>query len=330
MRKAILALLCISCVSVLTPAICAVPQPIHKVREFALPSIAGQPFRPRISGDWVVAVRNYEKRAENVLLINIADSNVYTLFNIADGRSIFPSINGNVVVWTGKSDQVESLYGKRRERGQFASSMILYDLPSGRYFAPDLKTNSAFFVSVFGRYVAYELGSRIYLYDITTGEQRRISDDNPWYHLPDISGDIIVWDQKTDASSKRQICAWQFSTGQQIQLTNDPDVDHIGPNTDGRYIVWWTKAGVDVYDTKNKSTFTVPTAYFPAVDRGVLVYQRREGAINPVFGMDLATHQEFRISSGTANIGPDIDAGRVIWCTSDTIYCAELSNKPGK
>ena len=43
--------------------------------------------------------------------------------------------------------------------------------------------------------------------------------------------------------------------------------------------------------------------------------------------MDIATRREFRISSGTANVGPDIDAGRVIWCTGDTIYCAELSTK---
>jgi len=334
LKRIVLCLLCVSFVLALALAAFGAPRTVAKVNEFALPSLSGQPYRPRISGDWVVAVRNYAKRAENVVLINVPARKLYTIFDIADGTSIIASIDGDLVVWPGKSDQVPGLRGTRGKRGQWARSMILYEISTGSYYAPELSTNSAFSVSISGGLVAYELGSRIYLHDVARGVQRRISDNNPYHSGPEISGDFVVWAGKTDDSDKRQVYAYQISGGRQLQLTSDP-VDHRSPMTDGRYIVWWTDAGVDVYDTTNTSTFAIPKAFFPAVDDGIVVYQRPESSgpgctcnsPMPVYGMDIATRREFRISSGTANVGPDIDAGRVIWCTGDTIYCSELSTK---
>ena len=331
MKRIALVLVCVSSIAALASVVYSAPALVSKKNEFALPSISGRPYTPRISGDWVVTVRNVEKKADSVLLINVVTKDLYNIFNIANGASISPSIDGNLVAWPGKADQVDSLQGTLGRRGQLAQSMILFDLVTGGYTVPALKTNSAFWVSACGNRVAYELGSRIYLYETTTGAQRMISDDNPCYSVPDTCGDFAVWSSKHTGTEKRQVCSYQYSRGVQTEITSDDSVDRIAPKTDGRYIVWWTKSGVDVYDTTNGATFAIPRAFFPSVDRGIVVFQRgAEPGMNPVYGMNIATRQEFRISSGTATVGPDIDNGRVIWCSGETIYCAELSTKPGK
>lgn len=327
MKRITLVLLCVTFAAALAPTVHAAITTTTAGKEFALPSINGRPYRPQISGDWVVAVRSSEKRAENVVLINIPKATVSTIFDIADGVSIWPSISGNTVVWTGKTDQIDTLRGTRGSRGRLPRSMILYDLSTGQYSAPELSTISAFSCSIAGDYVAYELGSRIYLYDLSNRQQKRISDDRPCHSLPHIAGDLVVWNAKPDGSEKRQVYAYRLSTGVGTAITNDPNVDHITPNTDGRYIVWWTRGGVYVYDTRNNRTFTIAKAFFPDVDAGMLVYEKNDSRI---YGMNIATRREFRISSTKATIGPDIDAGRVIWCTGNTIYCAKLSTRSGK
>lgn len=321
MKRAAIALLCITFAAILAPAVYSASGTITVGKEFALPSIDGRPFRPRISGDWVVAVRNSEKRAEKVVLINVPKAMVSTVFDIADGASTFPSVSGNMAVWTGKSDQIDSLRGTRGKRGQLPGSMILRDLTTGQYSAPDLSTTSAAFCSIDGNYVAYELGSRIYLYDLSNQQQKRISDDRACHSSPSIAGDLVVWCAKAEGTGKRQVYAYRIPTGVQTSITNDTQMDYISPTTDGRYIVWWTKADVYVYDTSTERTSTIPNAYFPSVDAGIVVYMKTGSR---VYGMDLATREEFAISSMKATVGPDIDGGRVIWCSGNTIYCAEL------
>ena len=46
-----------------------------------------------------------------------------------------------------------------------------------------------------------------------------------------------------------------------------------------------------------------------------------------VYGYDLAKKTEFKISTTTADQGPSIDNGRVIWCLADKLYCAQLDLK---
>lgn len=322
-RFALVLLLCVTLAVALAPA----TQAISARKEFALPPIDGQPYRPRISGDWVVAVRNSrtEKKAENVVLINIPNATISTVFDIADGTSIFPSVSGNLAVWTGKIDQIDSLRGTKGKRGQLASSMILYDLSTGQYSAPELNTTSAYLCCIDGNLIAYELGSRIYLYDLSNRQQKRISEDRACYSTPKIAGDLVVWHGKPDGTNNRQIYAYRLSTGVGTAITDDPEVDHIGAVTDGRYIAWWTtKGGVYVFDTRDNRTFAIAKAFFPSVDEGVVVYQKAD---SKVYGMDIATRKEFPISSMKATVGPDIDAGRVIWCVGETIYCAELSTR---
>lgn len=330
MRRIAKVTMCIGFVSTLASAVFGALEPIEKVREYALPSIAGKPYRPRISGDWVVTVRNAERGAENVIAINVVTKQAYTIFDIANGASIFPSASGNLMVWTGKTDQIPSLRGKRGKNGQLNASMIIYDIAQNKYSAPELNTVSAFHCSIFGKYIAYELGSRIYLYDMTNQAQKRISSENPFNYAPHISGDLIVWTHRVNDKANRQVYAYRISTGELTRITDDDNVDYCSSQTDGRYIAWWHKTGAEVYDTVTKNKLLIPKAFFPAVDKGIVVYQRPEGRMNPVFGMEIATRKEFRISTGSANIGPDISGRRVIWCSGETIYCADLTPEVSK
>jgi len=183
--------------------------------------------------------------------------------------------------------------------------------------------------------VAYELGCRIHLLNLRTGVQRRISDDQPHYQNPDIGGDLVVWEEFTNPNARsndRKIKGYRISTGELINVADNPGTDRWGPRTDGRTVVWTTKSGADIYNAATGGLSTIPKAFFPDVDNGIVVYLK--SAVSPagkcmcgknwVYGRDLGTDSDFRISKDTADQGPSIDNNRVIWCQLDTLYCAEL------
>ena len=78
-------------------------------REFTLPPIDGRSFRPRISGDWIVAIHNTKDNKQQLGLIvyNVPKSQVYTIYR--EKPAGWPSISGNLVGWPGKSDSIDSL-----------------------------------------------------------------------------------------------------------------------------------------------------------------------------------------------------------------------------
>ena len=115
----------------------------------------------------------------------------------------------------------------------------MLDLAAGRYSCPELQTVSAFSVAMSSGYVAYELGSRIYLLNLSNGQQRRISDNEPHYQNPEIAGDIVVWEEFTDPkarSNDRRIKGYRISTGESLTIYDD-GADHYTPRTDGRTVV---------------------------------------------------------------------------------------------
>lgn len=299
---------------------------IRVQKEYSLPSVEGRFFRPRISGDWIVALQQDTQNKTTTTLgvhcINLINNQIYTVYT---GKASWPAISGTLAVWPGCSDNIDSLKGRFGKDSKLSSRLIMLDLSTWSYFAPTLSTRSAGYMTVSGKHVAYELGCRIYLLDAITGVNKRISDNEAIHRNPEINGDFIVWEDVENKTESQVVC-YQISTGRQFDVTDSASQNNRGPSTDGKHIVWWGKDGVGVYDIATRNSFNIPSGHYVDVDNGIVVYLKRTDMTH-VFGTEIATGKEFQISKGAADQGPSISNGKVIWCNKGLINCAVLDLK---
>jgi len=329
MAKLVRVVAAVCCVVVLASATCW-PAP-KVVREIELPGFPGAPFRPRIAGDWVVAIQNVDDKAcastaKGVIAYNIATGQTYTVFNENAG---WPDIAGNLAVWTGKSFNIKGFCTLKGDRSgsSVPSNLILVDVTNWRYYTPPLATGPAFAPVAWGNYIAYEgKNKQVYVIEMNTGVQTQVSRGDGKHGNPAIGPDLVVWEEYTD---KRQIRGFRISNGEQLTITDDPGAEHCGPRTDGATVVWWGNSeGVSAYSVATGvRTQITKSGFYADVDNGIAVYLKSVTGVTAVYGCDLTTGEEFRISSGKADAGPSIDNGRVIWCNDGKIYCAVLESQ---
>lgn len=317
---------CVVCLVVLASTVCLAESRVTKESE--LPAFVGSPFRPRISGDWVVTVQNQDDKAcasssIGVIIYNVVTKQAYTVFT---GLAGWCSIGGNLAVWTGKTDNIQGFCSLKGDRSgsRIPANLILVDVRDWKYYIPPINTGPAFAPVVAGDFVAYEgKGGQICLLNLRTSEEKIISSGTERHGNPQIAADLVVWEEYTD---KRQIRGYRISTGETINITDDAGAEHCGPYTDGKTVVWWGNGeGVGAYDlATGKRTKVSKTGFYAGVDNGIVVYLKSEGKDSAVYGYDLAKSEEFRISSGKADCGPAISNGRVIWCLGKKIICVQL------
>lgn len=290
--------------------------------EFNLPVIDGRYCRPMISGNWVVALR-HKQNYSGVLCINLTDNQIFEVYK---GQAYWSTISGTTVTLLGCTDNVDSLKSLKGEDSKILNSLIIFDLSTWHYSAPTISTRAAWHTTISGKYIAYEHRSRIYLLDMTTGFLRQISSDEPLYSIPEIGGDYVVYREKKTNTEWHIIC-YQISTGRQFNVTEDASLGDNWGVTDGNNIVWWSKNGVVVYNTATSNSFEIPQGSYPDVDNGIVVYLKKVDSQQRVFATEIATGKEYQISKGTADEGPSIDNGRVVWCDKGQAYCAVLDLK---
>jgi TolB protein len=306
-----------------------------KVQEYTMPAVQGFPFRPIVQGDWALALLNTDPNKINttigVLAYDLKAKKVYTLHQ---GKADSPAITGSTVMWSGKVNEVPSLAGTTGNQDYWPNSLIRYDLTTGQYQAPRLKSSQASAPAASGEYVAYHLGS-IYLYNLTTKEQLRISDDKPGHENPDIAGDLVVWLQQDAVSRTGSVRGYRISTGEKIIFTDNLKYSlHCRTRTDGQYVVWLENdSDTYVYDTKTSKVRIIPSNVWPDVSNGIAVYTRYvgvkvEGKARPrmIFGMDLKTGEEFQISQEVKDTGSRfrIEGNRVVWVEGSVLHYADL------
>jgi len=304
------------------------------VREYALPAVQGVPFRPIVCGDWALALLNTNPNNISSTIGVIAyDLRGKQVLTVHKGKANYPAITGSVAMWSGKIDDVPGLSGTVGKRGTWPSCLILYDMSTGQYSAPVLKTNSAFVIAASGKYVAYELGCRMNLYDINTGAQKRISDDQARHRNPDIGGDLVVWQEYDSAFKNSRIRGYRISTGEELLFTDS--FRTIGaPNTDGQYVAWWDNtSGSSIHDTKTGRARVIKSATLADVSGGFAVYVKsvcactadQKASKRTLFGMDLKTGQEFQISKGEPDRHVRIEGNRVVWVEGSVLHYADLT-----
>ena len=303
------------------------------VKDYAMPAVQGVPFRPIVQGDLALALLNTDPNnistTIGVLAYDLKAKKVYTLHQ---GKADYPAITGDTVMWTGKIDDVPGLSGTVGKRGTWPSCLILYNMSTSQYFAPVLKTNSAFVIAASGKYVAYELGSRIYLYDLDTGTQQRISDDQPRHLNPDIGGDLVVWREYDATHKNARIRGYRISTAEELVFSDFAKTMGVA-YTDGEYVAWWGTDGSTIYDTKTGRVRVIKSTVFPDVSGGFAVYVKsvcactadQKASKRTLFGMDLKTGGEFQISKGEPDRHVRIEGNRVVWVEGSVLHYADLT-----
>ena len=302
-----------------------------KVQEYTMPAVQGFPYMTAVSGDWILALLNArEGDATSAIGVIAYDCKAKKVYTVHKHKVAWPAITGTVAIWSGKSDDVDCLRGTKGKYGQYVG-LVLYDLANDRFWSPTLGSVTAYAISASGNYVVYEASGRVYLYNIATGEQKRVSGGDPDCRYPDITGDLIIWRQLNKAENTSRICGYRISTGESISVIDDYEF-RTTACTDGEYVIWANNSGVHCYNVQTQSTRFIKSACFPDVGDGFVVYTKQICACTKeqkaskriVFGMDLRTGEEFQISKDATNRSPYITGDRVAWPEGSVLHYADL------
>ena len=321
-------------------------------REFTLPAFEGYPYRPRVTGDWVIANQNSDKNnnstCQAVNVYNLVTNDVTCAF---EGKASWPEAGGNCAVWT--VDPPSAIRSFFADSGDYypdagKSNLVILDLATSKYHTPVLPTGSAYQYDVWGDRVVWTArggNGQVCYGTVSTGKQNaQITPGRLSRYQPSVCGNLIVWIEddnpsNTSANSNSaplQLRAYDIAARRHINIPQDANVRHNSPCSDGKTIVWWQSGKPNVvmgYDLKTGKVSKIADGYFPDIDNGIVVYMKDVAGQGVVFGKVLSTGEEFRISKGISNQGPSISGKWVVWTVSsldNKIHCAELSGISGK
>ncbi|WP_292517967.1 hypothetical protein [Methanoculleus sp.] len=129
-------------------------------------------------------------------------------------------------------------------------------------------------------------GADIYVYEIASGTETRVTNGTAIALWPDISGDRIVWEDNRSGSP--EIRLYDTATGTETAITNG--TRGTVPAIDGDMVVW---------------------------------LDRRAGDEGGIYAMNLTTGSTVRVSSGPVQgdpliVSPDVSGGAVVWADQST------------
>ncbi len=189
----------------------------------------------------------------------------------------------------------------------------------------------------------------IYMYDLSTHKEKRITTDKSDQWGPDIYGNRVVWlDMRKSGSVPDDgfggfdVYMYNLSTKKETRITKStipisPDiVSKVAIY--GNRIVWGSGNGISVYDisTRRQTNLTFSTSeklYDLAFSGNRIVGTKDfDGRDGDIYMYDLSTSRVTKITSGNSVMGwPDIYGDRIIWIADPNgdskfnIYMYDLS-----
>ena len=238
--------------------------------------------------------------------------------SIATGTAIQqdPDIYGNRIVWVDKpkSYNIGNIY--IHDLLIQETQMIVVD---GNM--PDIYGDKIVF-----RKFNSEIGWAVAMYDLSTGQETRITEYTSGQPEPQIYGDKIVW---TDwRSGYSDIYMYDLSTGQETQITMDSTLQRY-PSIYGDRIVWMVEEpgigwGVYVYDLSIKKETRIGKGGNPIIYGDKVVYA--DGW--RIYLYDLSTGQKIQITTGENHAGsPYIYGDKVVWFGWGGVHVYDLSTR---
>ncbi len=160
---------------------------------------------------------------------------------------MYPRIYGDIVVWLDARHQPPEIHPSSRD-------VYALDLKTGKETRITADTTAEGYMAVSGDYIAWTdtrhadinvashasndsvYNNEIYVYDLKTGEERRITTSPLNDQCPAIDGDIITW-KRQETLQKADIFMYDLETGQETQVSySNYAVD--SPSISGQRIVW--------------------------------------------------------------------------------------------
>jgi beta propeller repeat protein len=258
-----------------------------------------------------------------VLDLNTMQEKNLTPYHTATGK---PAISGNYVVWTD--------YG----HGSAQGGIYFHDLSKGT--TRRLPISSGREVEISGSRVTYEAfrgNWRVYVFDIKTNTEKRITTDDAIPGAPDISGTKVVWQDFRDGN--HEIYAYDLATGNETRVTNNPGRQTL-PRISGNRIVWIDDRNGplndDIYlydlgtETELQVTDAPGTQWFPAVSSGRVVWLDERNGNTDIYLYDVATGVETQVTSDPSYQGNVAIAGnRIVYedyrRSDPDIYLTEIA-----
>lgn len=153
----------------------------------------------------------------------------------------------------------------------------------------------------------------IYLYNLETGEEVRVTDDQINHYLNDIDGEIAVFTAYLRDVANEEIYAYNVVSGALQNLTNHP-ADQRNPSIDGNMVVFQddrNRLGEDLYDLYTidlSSGKMLPlvvgkgTQVNPEINGNIVVWEDlRNGKDLDVYMANLNTGEEQLVAGGPGN-----------------------------
>ena len=160
----------------------------------------------------------------------------------------------------------------------------------------------------------------IYLYDLSTGSESRITNESNDQTEPAIDGMKIVWSdgRSMDASD---IFMYDLATSSETRISDTPEpYNDIMPKISGNRIIWETFRW-DIYAYNWNSGASQTVGYFHAPKAGydisgnLVVFSEYDGRSQNIRLYDFLTDSYTEISSNPnySSIRPSIDGNRLVW-----------------
>jgi beta propeller repeat protein len=293
---------------------------------------------PAIHGDRVV----WASVDQDIFLLDLETGEAQQITN-DDNAQVYPRIFDDTIVW------LDNRHGTG-ERYPYPSPLDVYayDLSTGEEKRITVATTAEGYghPAISGSIVVWtdsrhadpevirhasnepDYNNEIYMYDLTTGEERRVTDYPGNDRYPAIEGNRIVWLRQSDYR-EADVFVYDLETGQETQVSQS-SYAAFHPAIYGDHIVW-TDARVSKGNTTNDVIEIV-------VDQNTGKEERREPGAD-IYLYDLKTQQEVRLTSPSIEgfslwVSPCIHKDFIVYMLDRQIgpitYAMRLDDKRGK
>jgi beta propeller repeat protein len=156
----------------------------------------------------------------------------------------------------------------------------------------------------------------IYMYDLSTSRETRITANESNQTYPAIYGDRIVW--QDDHNGQYDICMYNISTSKETQISTSGRAQR--PKIYGDRIMWMDyrirNKGIYVYDlstSKEARIISEGMSEYINMEGNLIVWDDLRYISPDIYMYDLSTSTETQITSNGESTFPNVYGNRIVW-----------------
>lgn len=221
-----------------------------RVEEQVTMDEANQAF-PDVSGDRIVWEESPDGTNREIVAFDLVTGERIPITGEASDRPFGPAIDGDRVVWAdhGRGGGIFQFDFGTREVSRVTEQLSPPALSGDRVVWADGRNGNL----------------DIFLLDLATGEERRLTTNEANQQDPRIAGDHVVW--VDERSGNPDVFLYDLVTGEERRLTSD-DARQINPDVSSELVVWedWREEGgrvIGVYETATGEVWRIPNVTSP-------------------------------------------------------------------